>query len=167
MILKFGCVANYLYVPTLAVSDSEIWVGLIGVSGIRSKMLLIRNYCGSWDMNAPGPSKVNDQGFLTSFLHTTIIFIRSEHSSFSLQCGGSDDLLSWGCVLRYGFSLQSHLDLMSELIFTRESPGRQRSIVQLWPHLSYHKLPTAPTDEQTKLRCLVSTFRVLNPLALI
>lgn len=94
MILKFRCVASYLYVPTLTVSDSEIWVGLIGVCGIGSKMLLIRNYCGSWDMNAPGPSKINGEGFLASFLHTTIIFIWSEHSSFSLQCGGSDDLLS-------------------------------------------------------------------------
>lgn len=44
-------------------------------------------------MNAPGPSTVNGQGFLASFLHTTIIFIWSEHSSFSLQCGRSDDLL--------------------------------------------------------------------------
>lgn len=70
----------------------------------------------------------------------------------------------WGWVLRYGFSLQSHLDPMSELIFTHESPGRQRSIEQLWPHLSYHRLPMAPTNEQTKLRCLVSAFRVLQSL---
>lgn len=44
-------------------------------------------------MNTPGPSKVNGQGFLASFLHTTIIFIWSEHSPFLLPCGGSDDPL--------------------------------------------------------------------------
>lgn len=45
-------------------------------------------------MNAPGPSTLNGQGFLAFFLHITIIFIWSEHSFFSLQCGSSDDLLS-------------------------------------------------------------------------
>lgn len=41
MILKLGCVAKHLDDPIPTVSNSEIWVGLTSVHGLRSKMLLM------------------------------------------------------------------------------------------------------------------------------